>query len=165
VDQQAEGGERHGTVIPEGICLTEVDTRRERLYVAQDLHDVIGHNISLINVQASMGLDLKGPTVASSPVEASQRTSGQGEDSAACPGLQRICAQRKFLVGCVVASWTELARGSQTKEGMKSQAAMSYSWIVPPRRSRRVILRAVTGRTDLGTGWSRSSDRCGLAWL
>jgi len=30
----------------------------ERLRIAQDLHDVIGHNISLINVQASMGLDL-----------------------------------------------------------------------------------------------------------
>jgi signal transduction histidine kinase len=40
----------------------QIDRRRreseERLYVAQDLHDVIGHNISLINVQASMGLDL-----------------------------------------------------------------------------------------------------------
>jgi signal transduction histidine kinase len=30
----------------------------ERLRVTRDLHDVIGHNISLINVQASMGLDL-----------------------------------------------------------------------------------------------------------
>ncbi|MDR2985822.1 MAG: sensor histidine kinase [Nocardiopsaceae bacterium] len=30
----------------------------ERLRVARDLHDVIGHNMSLINVQASMGLDL-----------------------------------------------------------------------------------------------------------
>jgi len=30
----------------------------ERLRMARDLHDVIGHNISLINVQAAMGLDL-----------------------------------------------------------------------------------------------------------
>jgi signal transduction histidine kinase len=40
----------------------EIEQRRqeseERLRVARDLHDVIGHNISLINVQASMGLDL-----------------------------------------------------------------------------------------------------------
>jgi signal transduction histidine kinase len=40
----------------------QIDRRRhqseERLRVARDLHDVIGHNISLINVQASMGLDL-----------------------------------------------------------------------------------------------------------
>ncbi|MGH3302599.1 MAG: sensor histidine kinase [Streptosporangiaceae bacterium] len=40
----------------------QIDQRRqqseERLRVARDVHDVIGHNISLINVQASMGLDL-----------------------------------------------------------------------------------------------------------
>lgn len=40
----------------------EIEQRRqqseERLRVARDLHDVIGNNISLINVQASMGLDL-----------------------------------------------------------------------------------------------------------
>jgi signal transduction histidine kinase len=40
----------------------QVEQRRrqgeERLRVARDLHDVIGHNISLIHVQASMGLDL-----------------------------------------------------------------------------------------------------------
>jgi signal transduction histidine kinase len=40
----------------------QIERRRhqseERLRVARDLHDVIGHNISLINVQASMGLDL-----------------------------------------------------------------------------------------------------------
>src|SRR6516165_8995997 len=40
----------------------QIDQRRqqseERLRVARDLHDVIGHNTSLISVQASMGLDL-----------------------------------------------------------------------------------------------------------
>jgi signal transduction histidine kinase len=39
-----------------------LDARRraseERLQMARDLHDVIGHNISLINVQAGVGLDL-----------------------------------------------------------------------------------------------------------
>ncbi len=39
-----------------------LDVRRraseERLQMARDLHDVIGHNISLINVQAGVGLDL-----------------------------------------------------------------------------------------------------------
>jgi signal transduction histidine kinase len=33
-------------------------TSEERLQMARDLHDVIGHNISLINVQAGVGLDL-----------------------------------------------------------------------------------------------------------
>jgi len=40
----------------------QLDARRraseERLRMARDLHDVIGHNISLINVQAAVGLDL-----------------------------------------------------------------------------------------------------------
>jgi signal transduction histidine kinase len=40
----------------------ELDTRRraseERLAMARDLHDVIGHNVSLINVQAAVALDL-----------------------------------------------------------------------------------------------------------
>jgi signal transduction histidine kinase len=40
----------------------QLDARRaaseERLQMARDLHDVIGHNISLINVQAGVGLDL-----------------------------------------------------------------------------------------------------------
>ena len=30
----------------------------DRLRIARDLHDMIGHNISLINVQAGVGLDL-----------------------------------------------------------------------------------------------------------
>lgn len=48
----------------EALAARELDERRraseERLRMARDLHDVIGHNISLINVQAGVGLDLMG---------------------------------------------------------------------------------------------------------
>lgn len=46
----------------EALAARQLDARRqaseERLRMARDLHDVIGHNISLINVQAGVGLDL-----------------------------------------------------------------------------------------------------------
>jgi signal transduction histidine kinase len=44
------------------VAARELDTRRraseERLAMARDLHDVIGHSVSLINVQAAVALDL-----------------------------------------------------------------------------------------------------------
>ena len=46
----------------EARAAQELNERRraseERLHMARDLHDVIGHNISLISVQAAVGLDL-----------------------------------------------------------------------------------------------------------
>jgi signal transduction histidine kinase len=46
----------------EAQAAREIEAKRraseERLSMARDLHDVIGHNISLINVQAGVGLDL-----------------------------------------------------------------------------------------------------------
>ena len=51
-----------GERIIETRATRALDARRraseERLQMARDLHDVIGHNISLINVQAGVGLDL-----------------------------------------------------------------------------------------------------------
>ncbi len=48
--------------VAETRAARQVEERRraseERLQMARDLHDVIGHNISLINVQAAVGLDL-----------------------------------------------------------------------------------------------------------
>lgn len=46
----------------EALVARAIEARRqaseERLRMARDLHDVIGHNISLINFQAGLGLDL-----------------------------------------------------------------------------------------------------------
>src|SRR6185437_68954 len=48
--------------VAEARAVRQAEERRraseERLHMARDLHDVIGHNISLINVQATVGLDL-----------------------------------------------------------------------------------------------------------
>jgi signal transduction histidine kinase len=48
--------------VAETRATRKVEERRraseERLLMARDLHDVIGHNISMINVQAAVGLDL-----------------------------------------------------------------------------------------------------------
>ena len=51
------------------------------------------------------------------------------------------------------------------RNGVVAQAAMSYSWMMPPSTSRRVIAPLVAGVAGRGNGWSRSSDRCGLAPL
>ncbi len=90
-----------------------IDQRRrqseERLRIARDLHDVLGHNISLINVQASMGLDLMDsqPEQARAALSAIKAASKQaleelrtmltplrGDDDAAprspAPGLDRL---------------------------------------------------------------------------
>jgi len=61
----------------------ELDARRqaseERLQMARDLHDVIGHNISLINIQAGVGLDLMDaqPEQARAALAAIRKVSGQ----------------------------------------------------------------------------------------
>ncbi len=91
----------------------QLDQRRQqseqRLRVARDLHDVIGHNISLINVQASMGLDLidRQPEQARAALSAIKSASKEaleelrtmlttlrGDDDAAprspAPGLDRL---------------------------------------------------------------------------
>ncbi len=81
----------------------------ERLRMARELHDVIGHNISLINVQAGVGLDLMDtqPEQARAALAAVKTVSGQalgelramlsalrdaGEDAprSPAPGLARL---------------------------------------------------------------------------
>jgi signal transduction histidine kinase len=58
----AEAVRLRGERAAERQVARQLDRRRrvseERLAMARDLHDVIGHNISLINVQAAVGLDL-----------------------------------------------------------------------------------------------------------
>jgi signal transduction histidine kinase len=61
----------------------ELDARHrsdeERLRMARELHDVIGHNISLINIQAGVGLDLMDadPAQARAALAAVRTVSGQ----------------------------------------------------------------------------------------
>jgi signal transduction histidine kinase len=58
----AEIWRMHEENADKALAARKLDDRRraseERLRIARDLHDVIGHNISLINVQAAVGLDL-----------------------------------------------------------------------------------------------------------
>jgi signal transduction histidine kinase len=90
-----------------------VDARRrvseERLQMARDLHDVIGHTISLINVQAGAGLDLidSQPEAARAALDAIKaaskevldelrvmlaalRNAGEGAPLTPTPGLDRL---------------------------------------------------------------------------
>jgi signal transduction histidine kinase len=91
----------------------ELDARHrsdeERVRMARELHDVIGHNISLINIQAGVGLDLMDadPEQARAALAAVRAVSGQalgelramlsalrdrGEEAprAPAPGLERL---------------------------------------------------------------------------
>lgn len=54
----------------------------DRLQMARDLHDVIGHNMSLINVQAGVGLDLldRQPDAASTALKAIRSASKEALD-------------------------------------------------------------------------------------
>jgi signal transduction histidine kinase len=67
----------------EAAAARELDTRHraseERLRMARELHDVIGHTISLINIQAGVGLDLMStqPEQARAALAAVKTVSGQ----------------------------------------------------------------------------------------
>jgi signal transduction histidine kinase len=67
----------------EAAAARELEARHqadeERLRMARELHDVIGHNISLINVQAAVGLDLMDtqPEQARAALAAVKTVSGQ----------------------------------------------------------------------------------------
>lgn len=43
--------------------------------------------------------------------------------------------------------------------GRDPQEATSYSWMMPPRMSRRLVAPSPIGVTGRGIGWERSSDR------
>ena len=62
--------------------------------MARDLHDVIGHNISLINVQAGVGLDLMDsrPEQARAALTAIKPVSGR--PSTSCEPCWPRCARR-----------------------------------------------------------------------
>jgi signal transduction histidine kinase len=70
----------------EAAATRQLDARRrageERLRMARELHDVIGHNISLINIQAGVGLDLMDsqPEQARAALAAVRAVSGQALD-------------------------------------------------------------------------------------
>jgi signal transduction histidine kinase len=79
----------------------QLDARRqaseERLRMARELHDVIGHNISLINLQAGVGLDLMDtrPEQARAALAAVRTVSGQAlEELRAMLGALRDSGQQ-----------------------------------------------------------------------
>jgi signal transduction histidine kinase len=70
----------------EAAVAGQLDARRraseERLRMARELHDIIGHNVSLINLQAGIGLDLMDtrPEQARAALAAVKTVSGQALD-------------------------------------------------------------------------------------
>jgi signal transduction histidine kinase len=81
----------------EAAAARQLDARRraseERLRMARELHDVIGHNISLINIQAGVGLDLMDtrPQQARAALAAVRTVSGQALDELRA----MVCALRE----------------------------------------------------------------------
>ena len=126
-----------GRRLPNASAIAEDDERRrvgeQRLRLAQELHDVLAHNISLINVQASVALHLIDDQPEQARPALAQHQGGQPRRVAGAAHRPRRAAPRRRLRrGRLLRTWPISMRSSTACVPVGSTCAWRSTGTAPP---------------------------------